>query len=346
MKAALFDAPGRPLTIENVPDPRPGPTDLVIAVTACGICGSDLHLADADGTRGMPPLPHGALMGHEFAGTVVAAGAEVRDAWKDGSRVTALPAIGCGTCLQCLSGSAGRCATTALLGLGVHPGAYAEYVRVSALETLRLPENVDDRAGATVEPLAVGLHAVQAARISRGEDVLVLGAGPIGLAVAAWCRFFGARHVIVSDLVGARLERAAAIGATDGIDAATEDVRQRSRAIAGSAPPVVFDCVGVPGTQQLAMNYAPIDGRVVVAGVCMEYDRIVPVRAIVKELQVNYVFAYRRGDFAFTLDMLAAGRISSSAMMSGSVGFGGFPDAFESLKTSKAECKVFLNPGA
>ena len=94
----------------------------------------------------------------------------------------------------------------------------------------------------------------------------------------------------------------------------------------------------------MAMNYAPVDGRVVVAGVCMEYDRILPVRAIVKELQVNYAFAYRRPDFAFTIDMLAAGRIDSTAMQSGSVGFVDFSSAFEALKTSKSECKVFLEP--
>jgi (R,R)-butanediol dehydrogenase / meso-butanediol dehydrogenase / diacetyl reductase len=344
MKAALYDAPGKPLKIEAIAEPQPGPDDLILRVAACGICGSDLHLADADGTRGMPPLPHGALMGHEFAGRVVAAGRNVRDAWPDGTRVTALPVSGCGNCMQCLSGTAGRCASAKLMGLGVHPGAYAEYVRVSALETFRLPENIDDRTGATVEPLAVGLHAVEIARISRGEDVLILGAGPIGLAVAAWCRFFGARNVIVSDLVTSRLDRAAAMGATDGIDASTENVAERSRAIAGVAPRVVFDCVGVPGTQQLAMNYAPIDGRVIVAGVCMEFDRILPVRAIVKELQVNYVFAYGRQDFAFTIGMLAAGRISSASMISGSTGFDGFPASFELLKTSKSECKVFLEP--
>ena len=344
MKAALFDAPGRPLTIETIPDPAPGPEDLILQVNACGICGSDLHLADADGSRGMPPLPHGAVMGHEFAGTVVAAGAAVRDAWPDGTRVTALPAIGCGRCLQCLSGASGRCAAAQLLGLGVHPGAYAQFVRVAALETMRLPEEVDDRTGATVEPLAVGLHAVHVARIARGEDVLVLGAGPIGLAVAAWSAFFGARHVIVSDPVASRLERASRMGATATIDAGSEDVAQRSRAIAGGAPRIVVDCVGLPGTQQLAMNYAPVEGRVIVAGGCMEYDRVLPVRAIVKELQVNYVFAYRRPDFAFTIDMLAAGRISSAPMQSGSVGFEDFPPAFEALKTSKSECKVFLEP--
>ena len=347
MKAAVFSGPRLPLAIESVADPVAGPRDLVLRVKACGICGSDLHLADIDGTRGgMQPLPPGAVMGHEFAGEVVEAGRDVRDAWELGARVVALPAIGCGTCVACLSGTGGRCPAGAPLGLGALPGAYAEFVRVSAHETLRLPENVGYRAGATVEPLAVGLHAVGAARIARGESVLVMGAGPIGRSVALWCRFFGARHVLVSDLVAGRLERAAELGATATIDASRENVVERAKTIAGERPQVVIDCVGLPGSQQLAMDYAPANGRIVVAGVCMEEDRIVPVKAITKELQGNYVFGYRRQDFAFTLDMLGAGRIDARAMISDIVGFDEFPAAFEALKHSKTAVKVLLEPGA
>ena len=344
MKAAVFEAAGRPLAVEDVPEPTPGPTDLVLRVTACGICGSDLHLADVRGGDGMQPLPRGAVMGHEFAGEVVAVGRGVRDAWQPGARVTALPYVGCGTCAACVSGI-GRCGRAAELGLGRLPGAYAEYVRVGARETLALPDAVGDRAGAMVEPLAVGLHAVHVARLERAESVLVVGAGPIGFAVAAWCRFFGARDVVVSDLVPARLERAAQLGATACVDARDGDVIGAVKRSAGARPRVVFDCVGVPGSQQLAMDYAPADGRIVVVGVCMQPDTILPVKAVTKELQVNYVFGYRRADFAFTIDMLAAGRLDPLPMLSRTVGFDEFPAAFEELKTSKHECKVLLEPG-
>jgi (R,R)-butanediol dehydrogenase/meso-butanediol dehydrogenase/diacetyl reductase len=317
----------------------------VLRVKACGICGSDLHLADVDGTHGgMQPLPLGSVMGHEFAGEIVAVGSDVRGAWEIGARVTALPLIGCGACVACLSGVGGRCPNVTLLGLGGLPGAYAEFVRVSAHETLRLPENVGYGAGATAEPLAVGLHAVGVAHIAPGESVLVMGAGPIGLAVAQWCRFFGARHVVVSDLVETRLERAAELGATATIDASRENVVARVKTIAGERPQVVIDCVGVPGSQQLAMDYAPANGRLVIAGVCMEPDRIIPVKAITKELQVNYVFGYRRQDFAFTLDMLGAGRLDTRAMISDVVGFDDFSAAFETLKHSKTAVKVLLEP--
>jgi (R,R)-butanediol dehydrogenase/meso-butanediol dehydrogenase/diacetyl reductase len=345
MKAAVFDGPRRPLSIEDIADPVPGPGDLVVRVMACGICGSDLHLADVDApTGGLRPLPHGAVMGHEFAGEVVAVGHDVRENWKSGARVAALPVWSCGTCDACRAGKSGRCPSGALLGLGALPGAYAEYVRVSAHETVRLPDAVDFHAGATVEPIAVALHAAAAARLGPGESVLVMGAGPIGAAVALWCRFFGARHVIVTDLVDARLERVANLGATACINPGTENVIERAKAIAGERPQVVFDCVGVPGTQALAMDYAPTDGRIVVAGVCMEPDRIVPVKAITKELTVAYVFGYRRQEFAFAVDMLGAGRIDSHAMISSVVGFDGFSAAFDALKRSKTDCKVLLEP--
>ncbi|MDQ2858753.1 MAG: alcohol dehydrogenase catalytic domain-containing protein [Candidatus Eremiobacteraeota bacterium] len=346
MKAAVFDAPGRPLTVENIADPVAGDADLVVAISACGICGSDLHLADADGTRGMPPLPHGTVMGHEFSGTVVDAGRLVRAEWANGTRVTALPTLGCGRCAACLSGAGSRCAVGAAIGLGAAPGAYAEFVQVRALETMRVPENVTDREAATVEPLAVGLRAVRAAALERGDDVLVLGAGPIGLAVATWCRFFGARRVIVSDLVPARLATAESMGATDIVDASAQDVAMRIASIAPNGPRVVFECVGLPGMQQLAMTHSSQDGRVIIVGVCMEIDRIMPIQALMKELTVKYVLRYERADFSLALDMLAAGRITSTPMMSGSVGFDTFSKTFETMKTSKAECKVFLEPAS
>lgn len=344
MKAAVFDAPGKPLRVESVADPTPGDHDLVIAVSACGICGSDLHLADVDGSRGIPPLPHGAVMGHEFAGTVQDGGKAVRDVWPAGTRVTALPTLGCGRCAACLSGAGSRCALGMPIGLGAAPGAYAEFLRVRAHETLRVPENVDDRHAATVEPLAVGLRAVRAAGLERGDDVLVVGAGPIGLAVAAWSRFFGARRVSVSDLVASRLAIAEQMGATDVIDAAAKDAATRIAASGTGGPRVVFECVGLPGMQQLAISYASVDGCVVVVGVCMEMDRIMPIQALMKELTVKYVLRYERADFALALDMLAAGRITTTPMISDSVGFDALPETFEKLKTSKTESKVMFEP--
>ncbi len=349
MKAAVFEAVGAPLKVETIPDPEPGAGELVLAVKASGVCGSDLHMSQVtDPSGGMRPLPKGAVMGHEFAGEVVAVGLGVETGagtdWRIGDRACALPYIACGKCAACLTGRGHRCREVALGGLGGLHGAYAEFVRVGVAEALRLPDQVGWRAGAMVEPLAVGLHAVRAARLEPGESVLIVGAGPVGLAVALWCRSLGARHVIVSDLAAARAEMATRLGASHAIDASQEDVIGSAKRIAGARPPVVFDCVGVAGSQQLCMDYAPADGRLVVVGVCMQPDRVIPVKAITKELQVNYVYMYEKADFELAIEMLESAAIDPSAMLTDTVGFDAFPAAFEALRRPSHQCKVMLEP--
>ncbi|NQV58164.1 MAG: alcohol dehydrogenase catalytic domain-containing protein [Alphaproteobacteria bacterium] len=345
MRAAVFEAPGQPLVIAQVEAPRPTPTDLLVKVKSCGICGTDLHLsAVTDRSGGMAPLSDGTVMGHEFCGEVVEVGSQAPGGWHEGDRICALPYIACGHCLDCLAGRGHRCASAQFNGMGELGGGYADYVRVGGAEALALPAGVDYRRGALVEPLAVGLHAVRAANLRPGDAALIVGGGPIGLAVALWCRFFGARHVVVSDLLPGRLLKAAAMGATDGIDASTENVIGRYKQIAGNRPEVVFDCVGVPGSQQLAMDYAPMNGRLVVAGVCMRPDNIMPVKAVTKELSVRYVYMYERRDFQLALEMLDTGRIDGSAMITEVVGFDAFSAAFEDLKTPSGQCKILLDP--
>ena len=189
---------------------------------------------------------------------------------------------------------------------------------------MRLPEAVSFHEGALVEPLAVGLNAVAKARLEPGDAVLIVGAGPVGIAVALWCRFFGARHIVVSDLIGKRAERAIDFGATAMIDASREDVRSRVQQLAGGQPRVVFDCVGVPGSLQLAIDYAPFDARVVVVGLCMAADRFFPAKAMTKELDLTFVFVYRRRDFEIVVDLLGRGRIGAAGLVTDRVGFDTF----------------------
>jgi (R,R)-butanediol dehydrogenase/meso-butanediol dehydrogenase/diacetyl reductase len=338
MKAATFQAPGAPLTIQELADPKATAADLVLQVKACGICGSDLHVSNA------PGLPTGTVMGHEFAGEVVEVGPEVRDRWKTGDRVVSLPFLGCGGCRACLSGDGLQCASMLNMGLGGSPGAYAEYVRVGDSESLRLPNSVGWREGALVEPLSVGLHAVREAAFTPGANVLVIGAGPIGLTTALWARFMGARSVVVSEKVPARLSLAESFGATGVIDASKEDVASAFQKQAGGPPEVIFECVGVPGVIQECIGLAPARGQVVVVGVCMQPDTIVPGLAVVKEVTLKFVVAYRKHDFAFTIDMLDAERIQAEGMVTDVVGLDAFSAAFEALKHPSRECKVLLEP--
>lgn len=346
MRAAVFHRPGAPLTIEQVPDPDVSSGDLVIAVRRCGVCGSDLHMADMHGPdTGMAALPTGTVMGHEFAGEVVAVGRDA-GAFKVGDRVTAMPYIACGRCAACLTGRGYRCAEACYSALGEERGGYAEYMRVGVHETLRLPDGVDDVRGAFVEPFAVGLHGVNAARLEPGERVLVMGAGPVGLACTAWARHFGARDVLVSDFSAERRALAERLGATATIDPGSESVPGACKRHAGQRPDVVIECVGVPGTQQLAMDYAPMGGRIVVLGVCMAPDRIQPVKAITKELQVNYAYMYTRQEFELTVDAFDREWLDPTPLLTRTVGFDAFANAFEGLKSDKTACKVMLDPGA
>lgn len=344
MRAAIYHRPGEMLTIEQVAAPQATLHDLVIKVRCCGICGSDLHMADMHGPEsGMAPLPVGTVMGHEFAGEIVEVGKDAGD-FRVGERVTAMPFLACGVCVACQSGMGYRCARAVYSALGQERGAFAEYMRIGAAETFRLPDGVDDIRGAMVEPLAVALHGINAARLASGESVLIMGAGPVGLACAMWARYFGMRDVVVSDYVPERLVMAERMGATATVDAGKQDVVGTFKREAGKRPDVVIECVGLPGTQQLAMDYAPMGGRIVILGVCMAQDRFTPVKALTKELTISYAYMYRRQEFQLAIDLMDRERIDPSPMLTRTVGFDEFPATFEAMKRDKSACKVLLVP--
>jgi Threonine dehydrogenase and related Zn-dependent dehydrogenases len=225
MKAAVFKSFGSLLEVEDLPDPEPKSNELVLKVKACGICGTDLHMSDnrtAEG--GWRLLSPGCVLGHEFSGEIVEIGRGVGDEWKTGQRVTALPWIGCGKCEPCRLGRPYRCSSVMLRSSLDLPGAYSEFCRVGANEALNLPDTVSFEQGALVEPMAVGFNAVQRANIKTKKPVFIMGAGPVGLSVALWCRFFGVEHVLISDLSGERAAASANFGATAVIDPANGDV--------------------------------------------------------------------------------------------------------------------------
>jgi (R,R)-butanediol dehydrogenase/meso-butanediol dehydrogenase/diacetyl reductase len=336
MRAAVFREPGKPLEIADVPEPRALPGRLVLRVRGCGICGSDLHMSEMS-------LAPGMVMGHEFAGEIAEVGRGA-GGWKPGERVCALPLIGCGECAHCAAGAPQFCSALEGVGLGAHSGAYAEYVMVDARETFRLPENVATHEGALVEPLAVGLHAVHGAEVRAGDDVLILGAGPVGLATALWARHAGAREIAVSDYVAQRRALALRMGATATLDPAQGPVMPEFERIAGRRPDVIIECIGVPGIIQDIFEMAHPGARVLVAGVCMKPDRIVPLTAVVKELSLRFVSYYRRRDFAYTLDMLRSGRIDPSPMITDLIGLPELPQAFEALRKPSTQCKVIVRP--
>jgi len=339
MRAAVFKELSKPLAIEVVADPTPKPTDIVLRVKNCGICGSDLHMTEP-GT--IMPLPGGSVMGHEFAGEVMEVGSAVKHLWKAGDRVTGFPVICCGDATPCLNWTGrGACAKMTPVGLGQAPGAYAEFVRIGASQGYKLPQSVSFREGAMVEPLAVGLHAVDMAKMARGATVLVIGAGPVGLATMLWAKFLGARHVIVSEKAEVRKEMAARFGATDAIDPGQPLLGQVEK-IAGKGPDVIFECVGIPGMLMSVMNEAPRGSRIVVAGVCQQPDTIMPLMGIMKELELQFVLGYRPADFDYVIAMIAQDRVDVGHMVTDIVTLDALPAAFEALRKPSHQCKVML----
>ena len=347
MKAATFVAPGSPLAVVDIADPVPVENEVVIAVKRCGICGTDLHWTEEhDADAGWRPLPAGSVLGHEFAGEVVAVGKNAGTSLSEGDAICALPFIGCGACLACKAGKIYRCARVDTRGTRTLTGAYAEYARVGVQEAVRLPQGVGYDVGALVEPLAVGLAAAERAALHPGASIAVIGAGPVGLAVAFWCRFLGAGHVVMVDLVGARARRAAEFGATDFIDASAIEVVPAFTALAGAPPDVVFECVGLPGTFQQGIDLVANDGVLVVAGLCMAADTFLPTVALLKALDVRFTMCYERRHFETIVGYLDTGRIDASKFVTGVVGFADFSARFNALKTPGDDIKVLLDPGA
>jgi (R,R)-butanediol dehydrogenase/meso-butanediol dehydrogenase/diacetyl reductase len=334
MKAVVVDDRGQ-LVVETIPDPTPKPGELVLRVSACGISGSDLR------AHRLGLIPPGSVMGHEFCGEVAESGYGL----KAGDRVCALPSISCGECDRCRSGLGAYCSSRKSIGFGASNGAFAEYVTVAPHETVRLPDGVDSTLGALVEPLAVGLHAVNVGRIRRGETCLVIGAGPVGLAAALWARHFGAGQVIVSEITPARRALAERMGATKSLDPRATGLDSSLAEMAPEGPEVVFEAVGAPGCIGEAIDRARFRGRVVVAGLGFVADTIQPLAATSKEVSLSFVLAYEKDDFQYTVDMMEQERIEPRPIVTDRIGLDEVPEAFRALAKPDSQCKVVAYPG-
>jgi len=337
MKAIAYNGNDKPLSVENLPIPEPGPGQLLLKVGACGICGSDLHAYQAS------LAPEGNVFGHEFSGEVVAMGEGVGEDWQVGDRATALGAIVCGHCEKCVQGLLEQCEKIELIGFSRH-GAYAEYVITQALASVRVPEGMSYAQAALVEPLAVGLAAYRDCQLSLGGNVLVIGAGIIGMTVVKWARFFGAENVAISDLDSARLERATQIGATTTINANDNpDAVQAFRDSTGMEPEVIVECVGRPMLQHL-VDTAPYGAHIVSVGAAMEPDSIAPWTAAEKKIRLTFSFGYSPEDFQFIVRLISAGRMTTDHLITRSLTLEEVPEAFASLMKPNSHCKLIIEP--
>jgi threonine dehydrogenase-like Zn-dependent dehydrogenase len=344
MRAAI--ANNGVLRIDDIPDPVAGPGEALVAVRACGICGSDLHALHHAEQLVETALEAGApitfdpsrdyVMGHEFTGEVLELGPATEGvAVAPGDLVTSFPVAITPTGVEAVGAYS-----------NVYNGGYAELMRLTAGVCLKVPNGLDHRRAALTEPMSVGRHAVARAGVTPAEAAVVLGAGPVGLAVVAELQRLGVESIVVSDYSPRRREVALAMGASHAVDPRVDapmDVWLRED---GKRVPVVFDAIGVPGTLTEAMRMAPPMSRVCVVGSCMENDTIRPLLPQSKQLTIIFSFAYDPFEFGDTLRAIAEGEIDVAPMITGTCGIDGVPNAFDALSRPEEHVKVLVEPGA
>src|SRR3569833_385290 len=333
MQAAVLSELDKPLSMEEVADPSPSPDEVVIRVGCCGFCGCDLHMT-REAAFGVAP---GTVLGHEFAGEIVEVGSLV-SGLKTGDPVAVAPLRGCGHCSCCRNGEPAWCTQMALQG-----GGYAQYALATERQCLKLPATTSIEEGALVEPLAVALHGVALSGLKAGDRVLIMGAGPIGLAVAYWARRHGATRVAVSDLNPFQSKLAVQVGATAFVQSTTDILGQVMAAL-GGAPDVVFECVGRPGVLAEALEHVRPRGNIVILGLCTSLDSFVPFRAVSKEVKFITSAFFNLREYQTALDTLDGGSSAARLLITDTVSLTELPVVFEKLRQRTSHCKVMLRP--
>jgi len=333
VKAVVFQGLHQPLTLETLPDPSPGAGELVVKVGRCGICGSDLHMTE-DAAYG---CQKGDVLGHEFAGEVVALGSGTTGV-KTGDLVSVIPLKSCGQCEHCRKGEVQWCASFGLQG-----GGYGEYAVTRPNQCVPLPQDLSLADGALIEPLAVALHGINLSGLRTGDKVLVLGAGPIGLAVAFWARRFGAARVAVQDIAAFQQQRAEDMGADVFVVDPADPVGSAERALGGKAD-IVFECVGLPGLIAQAVDQVKPRGTILLLGLCTRPDTFNSFAMLSKEVRLVTSAFFTVPEYEASLAALESGAVAPRLMITGTVSLAETPAMYESLKRRTAQCKVMIAP--
>ena len=358
MRAAIMR--NKRLVVDDMPVPTPGPGEVLAKTLACGICGSDLHAlkyaeklvegARRSGGAFVMDLQRDIVMGHEFCVEIVDFGPNTQKHFKAGQRACAMPVLIRPTGVETVGYS------------NDNPGGYGELMRLTEGLLLEVPNGLSTERAALTEPMAVGYHAVEKARLQKGDVPLVIGCGPVGLSVISALKLKGQHPIVAADFSPRRRELAQKMGA----DVVT-DPKQRSpfeswkeMAVysdpksAPALPPwmpgparrpqVVFECVGVPGVIHSIMASTAPAARVVVVGVCMQQDSFEPMFGINKELNIQFVLGYSATEFADNLRNLAEGKVNGDPLITGKVGVEGVAQAFEDLGSPEHHAKILVEP--
>ena len=340
MKAAVMRQ-GQ-LVVDEIDEPVPGTGQVLVQTLACGICGSDLHalqhgeqMVDMSKQAGAPfvmDLARDVVMGHEFCAEVLELGPDAGTGLAPGDRIVSIPVVITGTGIQSIGYS------------NEYPGGYSERMVLSAMLGLKVPNGLDSRRAALTEPMAVGRHAVERSGITKGTAAVVIGCGPVGLAVIADLARRGIQPIVAADFSPARRALAATMGANEVVDPAVEPAVDAWRRVDGAKNLVIFEAVGVPGMIDSAIAAAPRGARLLVVGVCMEPDSIRPMLGIAKEIDIGFALGYSPIEFSGTLQSIAEGELNVEPLITGSVDLDGVPGAFKELANPEAHCKILVEP--
>lgn len=289
MRAVAFVEPGR-MELREVPDPRPGPGEVVLAVAYCGVCGSDLHEYTWQGPSLRASGVFQPIMGHEFTGLVAAVGPEV-EGLREGDPVAVNPGGFCGQCPYCRAGLANLC--TSPLGTGYRqPGAYAEYVRIRAEQAVPLPDPAWLAPAALSEPLGVALHALNRGGFREGETVFIAGGGPIGLLTLLAARHRGAGTIILSEPSPSRRELAQRLGADEVVDPARGAASAAKELTGGLGCDLAVECVGIAAAMDDCLAAVRRGGRIVVAGAFDQPYSLNLLNTLLQEHTIIGAFGY------------------------------------------------------
>ncbi len=336
------------LVVDTIAEPTPGPGQVVLETIACGICGSDLHCARhartftaAARATGMSIFDfdpdRDLVMGHEFVARIVELGPDVAEAdlphrLAVDDVVTAHPMVR----------TAGGARSVGYAN--DHPGGFAQRFVVDAAGVVPVPPGLEPRLAALTEPFAVGLHAVnESSAVERG-GAIVVGCGPVGLAVITALRARGVGRIVAADFSPARRALAGELGATEVVDPSETTAVAAWRAAGGRGPLTCFEAVGVPGMIDGLMRQLPSRSELVVVGLCMETDRFEPTIAISKQLTMRFVLGWTVAEFADSLAAIAAAPERVAPFVTAEVDLAATPDAFTMLATPEHHAKVLVRP--
>jgi 2-desacetyl-2-hydroxyethyl bacteriochlorophyllide A dehydrogenase len=335
MKAVVVHEPGK-VRVETVPDPECGPKDVLVKVGACGICGTDIHIIDGE----FPPTTYPIIIGHEFGGTVAAVGPEVIG-FKPGDRVGVDPTLNCGECYFCQRGQANLCERWNAVGVGAHPGGFAECVAVPERSVYHIPDTMTFKGAALIEPVSCVVHGFHLLNPQVGESYLIYGAGPMGLQNAQLARYYGASVVAIIDINPRRLEIARSFG-FEVLGASLDEVKH----VAPRGFHNVIEATGKTKVSEMAIDAVIRRGKLLQFGVTppgekAAYDMF---KIYNQELTIIGSMAVLNS-YGPAIDIINAGAIDTHKMVTHTLAIDAFDEAIDIVRRG-AGLKVQIDPSA